>query len=608
MSNFYRYFEFISKNSLNSQELLKVETFFKNIGLNFIFTVDSVNKHFGRVASGLKYDTGGGYNHKKGHADFIFCGYRGPKPEELVEEIEELLRSYDTKEIFEWLKEKKYIFCVEYFMSIQGPSGDTFNLAFGNKKQNDKLNLYELNLLLTKIFKIYLIDDAFKVSNIFKTDFVGIMGNSKKNSPGARNILYKKFLTRYLNELPGKPYRLFHREKITDQKPKNLLRKKGKNISIEDSIVTKSGLVIVPKKIYLRKILQNKTIEEFVKILQKIDKETSYNIENKKVCLDFINDKIIQKEAEDKLKNVNRNEIITYCLQAKKEKKEIDDILSKQRKKISFNEFINQYINLSNRTNYTKNSLYTKIINNKFLKPSRSKELMFRHEREMDDIVLISNFIKDNNIKFDKMKEITLEKITERINLVKNKALDLQKKIEIENEIDLKKDEEISEKLDDLYVKVRKEIRKKQELVAHKQTLIFDKKQLVSDKEITKTNVEDELKTVKDVEKEIEALEKKIEPIEIEIEVYRNELYPIIDKTQENAKQIQKHRSITSACDFLIKYFFTEKSIKKYGHKSLKNMITDIYRSNLFNSKEIKSFLFEMNIVKNNFQLYLFFS
>ena len=113
------YFEFSSQKYASTEtELIKIEDFFKRYGLNFIFTIARVNKYFGRVSSGIKYETGGGYDSKRNGVTFIFSGYRGPKVEELKKEIEVLEFKNDNKALFEWLKQKKYIFCLKAILQI----------------------------------------------------------------------------------------------------------------------------------------------------------------------------------------------------------------------------------------------------------------------------------------------------------------------------------------------------------------------------------------------------------------------------------------------------------------------------------------------------------
>lgn len=608
MNDFFYYLEFTSKNSLNRQELSLIEIFLKTKGLNFVLTLPTTNKFFGRVASGLKYDVGGGYDYKNNRATFVFCCYRGPKRTELEKEIEVLEFKNDSKKIFNWLKEKKYIHCIHYEMVTQGPHGDRINLAFrvtdsDDEEKREQLNLYELNLLLTKIFKIYLVDNAFKTSDNFKTDFFG--------TTSSRNILYKKFLIKYLKDFPGRPYRLIQNPYgYDDNKPKNLLRSKIGKRTIADSTISKYGLTIVPKKIYLKKIIENKVIDNFINILNDIEKEINHDIEIKKICLDFINDKINEKETKDKLTNLskefifNKDEIIKNCLKAKNQKKEIEIILKQKAKKISFISFISKYIDFFNRTNGSTS------ISDKILKPSRSKELISNYQREIENIVMISKFIKDNDIKLEKIGEnITLDKIVNRIEFIKNEALNIQNKAELEiekikEEIHKLQDTAYSEKEnDDKLKKLKGDLRSLKMEIQLKENEYHNKK---SDTEISK-KIKQEInklyKKQENFELEIESLHDKIAE---EMDDVRPKINELDDKIEEKRQKNYLNNVVIKSCDFLIKYFFTEKTIKKYGYNSLKNMITDIYRSNLFHSREIKQFLFEMNIIKNNFEFYLF--
>ena len=596
MSLFYYYLEFTSKNALNKQELLEIENFFKSKKLKFIFDINSVNSDFNRITYDLRYETGGGYDYKENQATFVFCIYRGPKLAELKKEIEGLEFNENKEDIFKWLKEKKYIFCTNYKVSTIGLNGDEVNLVFrtfGNDENDDEekkeqFNLYELNLLLTKIFKIYLVDNAFNFSNLFKTNIVG--------ASNSRNILYKKFLLKYLNNFQGKPYRLIERN---EEKPKNLLRLKSIKQTSQDTTFSKKGLSIIPKKIYLRKLLQNKKIDDFINILNNIESETNSNFESKKICFNFINNKINEKEAKEQLNNVSKkfnlkvNEIINYCLEAKQGKKEIEDILNNQKKKISFNVFINHYINLVNKKNEEKT------INSKILRPSRTKELISKNSNIITYISIINNFIKENDIKFEKMNneiditklnefvkennsdEIIINKIINKIVFIKNKALDIKNKaLDIKNK-ETKKDKIEIEKLlteengiREKLFKINREIKK------------------------LKDNEENELHKKYD--------DYKIELYEIQDKIY--ELEKKIEEQKEQEKEISLNDNVINICDFLINDFFTEKTYKEYGYTSLKNMITAIYKSNIFNGREIKKFLLESRTIKNNFDLYLFFN
>lgn len=662
MSSFYRYFEFASKNSLNRSQLLEVETFFKNIGLNFVFAIESVNKRFGRVASGLKYETGGGYDYKNKRATFVFCLYRGPSLEKLKEEIvlnfkkdnntlkniktlddenldfkknikslyskrnvkalekkdlkrnikylknnKVLIKDLERKALFNWLKEKKYIHCIEYEMVTHGPRGDRVNLAFKvtgddedneNSKKREQLSLYELNLLLTKIFKIYLVDNAFKTSDNFKTDFFG--------TTTSRNFLYKKFLIKYLKDFPGRPYRLIQNPYgYDDNKPKNLLRSKIGTRTIADSTISKYGLTIVPKKIYLRKIIENKVIDNFINTLNDIEKEINHDIGIKKICLDFINDKINEKETKDKLTNstkkfiFDKDEVIKNCLKAKNQKKEIETILSKKAKKISFNTFINKYIDFFNATTESNT------INNKILKPYKSKEVMSNHQQEIENIVIISKFVKDNNIKLKKMgKNITLYKLIYRIQFVKNEALKIQEK-------EKKEIEQLNEKIYELKNEARKNddaLRKlESELRSIRMEIHFKENKQRNEKLDIETN-----KEIKQLRKKEERLQLDIiylrEKMDEEFDDVKPRIEELYDKIEEKIKKINSIDNIINICDSLIKNHSPKKTIEDYGYKSLKNMITDIYRSNLFDSRDIKRFLFENKIVRNNFEFYLFFN
>lgn len=597
MKNFFYYLEFASKDSLNRQELLAIENFLKRKGLNFVLTLPTANKFFGRVASGLKYETGGGYDYKNNRATFVFCCYRGPKITELEKEIEALEFKNDSEKIFNWLKEKKYIHCIPYEVATQGPHGERVNLAFrvtdsDNDEKREQLSLYELNLLLTKIFKIYLVDNAFKTSDNFKTDFFG--------TTLSRNILYKKFLIKYLKDFPGRPYRLIQNPYgYEDNKPKNLLRSKIGKRTIADSTISKYGLTIVPKKIYLKKIIDNKIIDNFIDIIRDIEKEINHDIEIKKICLDFINDKINEKETKDKLNDLtkefifNKDEIIKNCLKAKNQKKEIENVLKQKAKKISFTSFIGKYIDFFNRTT---GSTY---ISDKILKPSRSKELISNHEREIENITMISKFIKDNDIKLEKMGEnITIDKIVNRIEFIKNKALNIQN--EMEEEIKALK-EEIYELQDSVDYKTEDDYRKLKKLKDDLRSLKMEIQ--LKENRSKKSDTE----TSKKIEQEINKLYRELGNLELDIEYLNDkiaeemenagpEINELDGKIEEKIEKINLSNVVIKSCDFLIKYFFAEKTIKKYGYNSLKNMITDIYRSNLFHSREIKKFLFENKI------------
>ena len=119
--------------------------------------------------------------------------------------------------------------------------------------------------------------------------------------------------------------------------------------------------------------------------------------------------------------------------------------------------------------------------------------------------------------------------------------------------------------------------------------------------------------------KEIKQLRKKEERLQLDIIYLRekmdeefDDVNPRIeefyDKIEEKIKKINSIDNIINICDSLIKNHSPKKTIEDYGYKSLKNMITDIYRSNLFDSRDIKRFLFENKIVRNNFEFYLFFN
>lgn len=609
MNRFDYYFEF-AKNAPSRTEIVDIENFFREKKLYFIFTVNSVNKLFGRASSGLKYDVGGGYDYSHNEARFIFCGYRGPKIEILKEEIKVLEFKEDSKKLFNWLKEKKYIFCLPYQVNIQGPYEDnSFNLAFRNDNEdNHQLSLYELDLLLTKIFKIYLVDDAFKISNNFKTQFVG--------TDMARNILYKKFLAKYLANFPGKPYRLYQNvEKEWDdednlktvEKSKNILR--VKNSKVREKI-TKAGFVIVPKKLYLNKILQKENVSKFVDTMVKLEKLTDVNC--RKIYIDFLNDKINEKEMEDlfdeKLEDgiLDIEEIIEYALKAKEYKKEIEVILNKQRKKIPFNKFISKYVNLFNKENFRKQ------INNKILRPSKHKNLIEANEIVMRDILIVTDFIKDNNIKFKKMGEITLEKVNARIEEVKTIASEMKEELEQEItklEKESKDKRDIEEKKKNDAVKIEKE-----KLNEIEQLRIERDKRDGKERRKRNPDYDDDPDLrpppeIDDYTKRVEVIEKEIRRLQIVFSNFSheefNKNFPLRNRIRDKISDCNK---VINACNYTLDNFFSEINMKKYGYNSLKNMITDIYRGNLFNSKQIKSFLFEMKIIKNNFEFYLFFN
>lgn len=665
MKNFFYYLEF-AKNAPSRTEIVEIENFFREKKLHFVFTINSVNKKFGRVAAGLKYETGGGYDYNDDdEATFIFCIYRGPSLEKLKEEIvlnfkkdnntleniknlddenldfkknikslyskrntkalekkdlkrnikylknnRVLIKDLERKALFDWLKEKKYIFCLPYRVTINQTEDDTFNLGFDNRNDdNHQLSLYELDVLLTKIFKIYLVDDAFGVSNNFKTEFIG--------TDVARNILYKKFLTKYLADFPGKPYRFYqnaHKEwddednLIKTEKSKNFLRAKSAKEKVK---ISEAGFIIEPKKLYLRKILKNEKVKDFVDTIVKLEKLTDVNC--RKIYIDFLNDKINEKDMKNlfnkKLEDgiLHIEEIIESTLKAKEYKKEIEAILNKQRKKIPFNKFISKYINIFNSNSSSKNQISSKI-----LKPSKRENLIKENETVIHDITTVTNFIKNNNIKLKKMGEVTLEKIKARIEEVKNIALEMKAKLEQEI-IKMKKESEeernIEEKKkNDAVEAQKKELDKIEELrierdkrdgkVRRKRNPEYD-----DDPDLKPPPEDDEYaERVKEIEEEI----KRLQRIFLRFTGDQFQKNSPLRNTMLN--KIKECNKVIDACDNTLYGFFSETTMKKYGYKSLNNMITDFYRSNLFNSKQIKSFLFEMNIIKNNFFLYLFFN
>ena len=606
MNRFNYYFEF-AKNAPSRTEIVEIEKFFRENKLHFVFTIDSVNKKFGRVTSGLKYDVGGGYDsNNSDEATFIFCGYRGPSLEKLKEEIKALKFKEESEKLFDWLKEKKYIFCLPYRVSINQTEDDSFNLGFLNDNDdNHQLSLYELDVLLTKIFKIYLVDDAFGISNNFKTEFIG--------TDIARNILYKKFLTKYLANFPGKPYRFYqnaHKEwddedkLIKTEKSKNFLR--AKNVK-EKVKISEAGFTIEPKKLYLRKILKNEKIKEFVDTIVKLEKLTDVNC--RKIYIDFLNNKINEKEMEDlfdeKLEDgiLDIEEIIEFALKAKEYKKEIEAILNKQRKKIPFNKFISKYINIFNSNSREQ-------ISSKILKPSKRENLIKNNKVVIRDILTVTDFIKDNNIKFKKMGEVTLEKVNARIEEVKTIASKMKEELEQE----IEKMEKESEDKRDI------EEKKKNDAVEIQKKELDEIEQLRIERDmkrgVKRPTIPSEYEGLVELPKENDEYAKQVEKIENEIKrlkiIFMNFSHAEFEKNFPLRNRIRDKISdcnrVINACNYTLDNFFSETNMKKYGYNSLNNMITDIYRGNLFNSKEIKSFLFEMNIVKNNFQLYLFFN
>jgi hypothetical protein len=192
----------------------------------------------------------------------------------------------------------------------------------------------------------------------------------------------------------------------------------------------------------------------------------------------------------------------------------------------------------------------------------------------------IGKFIKEFNIKFNEKMgdDITLEKIKKRINFTKEKALDILKELKEENS-----------RLSEEYNKNKK--------IKEEQYEIENEKISILMQELRKAGGKNTNEGKKIMDKIIEAQDK---------------LYGALDKIEKEMDDIDDKieivKNVPYECDSLIENLFVKDKIDKYGYASLKKMIVDIYRSNLFNSKDIKRFLFEMKAINNIFEFYLFLS
>ena len=570
------YFEFTSSKFPNytQDQLLQFEKFFKTYDLNFILAIKSIDK-FRLGSRGLNYETGMTYIIKSGKPSstilFYLCYYYGPDIETLSKEIEQLNFKNNKQKLFDYLKKKKYILSIRYNLFLTG-GYERVNVVFGSQKQGgdrkdeERASLTMLNHLLTKIFKIILINDAFKLKNAAMIDVVG-------NTP-SRNILYRKFLLKYLQ---GKPYKLAGAENKRT-----------------------SGLTIIPidsKANYGQNFLQeNQNVKEIINQLEKLHNLFSDQIKMK--VFKYL--KMRKKNKQTDIKK-DRYELIKDLKEIESDEKKIKQVLDifdaiiKEKIEIE-EEIVNKGYNVS-LYKFISDHLdygYSKYNNKKILKFNK-------YEKNKKDLSVyaihmanLGEYCKEKKIDFKRKKsnDITSEEIIDRIEKIKKHIKDpfVQSKKMIE---------QMNEKIKEFETKIEEEKKKNEKRlseISKEIDIILDNPQHRSDEKL---------------EEKYELLRKERHEIRKPEEDLKTQQYDEIEKIKKEKVKYDYYKTIKNASNDMISLFNNntfDSIINNYGYKSFRDFILDIGRNNLLNRDEIKNLFLEYKLVDSSFVFYLLFS
>lgn len=570
------YFEFTSSKFPNytQDQLLQFEKFFKTYDLNFILAIKSIDK-FRLGSRGLNYETGMTYIIKSGKPSstilFYLCYYYGPDIETLSKEIEQLNFKNNKQKLFDYLKKKKYILSIRYNLFLTG-GYERVNVVFGSQKQGgdrkdeERASLTMLNHLLTKIFKIILINDAFKLKNAAMIDVVG-------NTP-SRNILYRKFLLKYLQ---GKPYKLAGAENKRT-----------------------SGLTIIPidsKANYGQNFLQeNQNVKEIINQLEKLHNLFSDQIKMK--VFKYL--KMRKKNKQTDIKK-DRYELIKDLKEIESDEKKIKQVLDifdaiiKEKIEIE-EEIVNKGYNVS-LYKFISDHLdygYSKYNNKKILKFNK-------YEKNKKDLSVyaihmanLGEYCKEKKIDFKRKKsnDITSEEIIDRIEKIKKHIKDpfVQSKKMIE---------QMNEKIKEFETKIEEEKKKNEKRlseISKEIDIIFDNPRRRNDEKL---------------EEKYELLRKERHEIRKPEEDLKTQQYDEIEKIKKEKVKYDYYKTIKNASNDMISLFNNntfDSIINNYGYKSFRDFILDIGRNNLLNRDEIKNLFLEYKLVDSSFVFYLLFS
>jgi hypothetical protein len=572
------FFEFTSRKFPNytQDQLVEFEKFFKTYNLNFILAIKNIDK-FRLGSRGLNHETGMTYivkSEKPTTILFYLCYYYGPNIETLSKEIEQLNFKNNKQKLFDYLKKKKYILSIRYNLFLTGGYGRV-NVVFGSQKQGgdrkdeERASLTMLNHLLTKIFKIILINDAFKLKNASLIDVSG--------STTSRNILYRKFLLKYLQ---GKPYKL---------------------AGAEDK--RSSRLTIIPighKADYGQNFLQeNKNVKEIISQFEKLHDLFSDEIKMK--VFKYLKMRKKNKQSEQTDIKKDRSELIKDLEKIEsdeKKRKQILDIFDTiMAKKIEIEKDlidkgynVSLYKFISDHLDYG----YSKYNNKKILKFNK-------YEKNKKDLSVyaihmanLGEYCKEKKIDFKAKRgnEIMPEEIIDRIEKIKKHIKDPFDKLK-------KIIEPINKEIEKLYeerLEKYKEISKKMSVMEKEMDEIIDN---------DKYHPENDLgKKYRELREEKYELEKPIKEIE----------YKIDDKNKikkENNVKYNYYMEIEKSINVIVNLFKEntfESIINKYGYKSFREFILDIGQNNLLHRDEIKNLFLEYKLVNSSFVFYLLFS
>jgi hypothetical protein len=572
------FFEFTSRKFPNysQDQLLEFEKFFKTYDLNFILAIKNIGK-FKLGSRGLNYETGMTYIIKSTQPTtilFYLCYYYGPDIETLSKEIEQLNFKNNKQKLFDYLKKKNYILSIRYNLFLTGGYGRV-NVVFGSqkeggkRKEEERASLTMLNHLLTKIFKIILINDAFKLKNAAVIDVVG--------TTDSRNILYRKFLLKYLQ---GKPYKLAGAE---NKMP--------------------SGLTIIPighKADYGQNFLQeNKNVKEIIEEFEKLHELFSDQIKMK--VFKYLKMRKKNKQTEQTDIKKDKDELIKDLENEEQDENKIKQILnifdSIMEKKIQIEkEIISKGYDISlyrfiyDHLDYG----YSKFNNKKILKFNKyeknKKDLSF-YTVHMTNL---GEYCKEKKIDFKAKigKEITREEIIDRIEKIKKHIKDpFDKSKKLIEQMD-KKIKEFETKIKEEETKNKKRLSEIEEEI----DIILDSPEFRNNEKLAE---------------QYELLRKERYEIKKPEEALRTQLYEEEKKIKENKVKDDYYKAIEKSSDDMISLFKNntfDSIINKYGYKSFREFILDIGQNNLLHRDEIKNLFLEYKLVNSSFVFYLLFS
>jgi hypothetical protein len=567
------FFEFSSRKFPNysQDQLLQFEKFFKTYDLNFILAIKSIDK-FRLGSRGLNYETGMTYIVKPTKPTtilFYLCYYYGPDIETLNKEIEQLNFKNNKQKLFDYLKKKKYILSIRYNLFLTGGYGRV-NVVFGSQKQGgdrkdeERASLTMLNHLLTKIFKIILINDAFKLKNAAMIDVVG-------NTP-SRNILYRKFLLKYLQ---GKPYKLAGAENK---------RTSGLTIIPIDSKAN-YGQNFLQENQNVKKIInQLKELHELFsdQIKMKVFKHLKMRKKNKQTNIKKDRDELIKDLKEIESDENKIKQVLDIFDAIVNEKIEIEKEIANKGYDVSLYRFISDHLDYG----YSKHN--KKIL--KFNKYEKNKKDLSFYALHMANL---GEYCKEKKIDFKakRSSEITPEEIIDRIEKIKKHIKDPFAKSK-------KLIEQIDEKIKEFETKIEEEKAKNEKRlseISKEIDIILDNPQRINDEKL---------------EKQYELLKKERYEIRKPEEVLQTQRYKEEEKMKKEKVKCDYYATIEKASDDMINLFKNntfDSIINKYGYKSFREFILDIGQNNLLHRDEIKNLFLEYKLVSSSFEFYLLF-